>query len=232
VHRSVLQNKKYIAFAKANTVEVICMEEIAKAERDKASTFATYKTKDAYGDEVEYLVEFDGLTIDELKGLSNTNAVVAFMEGGKIPYTAIVDPHTGKAIEAMKGKPTVASLSAAVLRARKILTEKHGRGVPRKQWQALAAAEVRIDLLSIGGKYAMALGIYEKAAGLIKRPPTVVKSRLEIIREVLMKDVAKHIDACAKTDKLDAKMRKELASIAKTLGDTPLGTRAAKLAKG
>lgn len=230
MHRSVLQNKSYLKFAAQNTVEVICMEEIDKAERDKASTFKTYKTKDAYGDEVEYMVEFDGLTVDELKGLSNTSAIVAFMEGGKIPYTAIVDPHTGKAIEAMKGKPTVKSLSAAVLRARKVLTKEHGAGIPRKQWNALAAAEVRIDLLSIEGKFSAALKVLTKIEASLKRPPELIKSRLVVMREALEKDIGKYLDACTAEAKLDASKKRELAAIAKALGDTPLGKRAAAAA--
>jgi hypothetical protein len=228
----VLQNKGYLKFAAQNTVEVICMEEIDKAERDKAATFKTYKTRDAYGDEVEYLVEFDGLTVEELKGLSNTDAVVAFMDGGKIPYTAIVDPHTGRAIEAIKGKPTVKSLSAAVLRARKVLTEAHGEGVPRKRWEALAAAEVRVDLLSIAGKYAEAWELCTKTVDGFKRPPSILKTRLETMREVLHRDIVKYVDACEKQPKRDAATRKELAAVAKALGDSALAKRAAELAKG
>lgn len=230
MHRSVLQNKGYLKFAAQNTVEVICMEEIDKAERENASTFKTYKTKDAYGDDVEYMVEFDGLTVDELKGLSNTGAIVAFMDGNKIPYTAIVDPHTGKAIEAMKGKPTVKSLSAAVVRARKVLMKEHGAGIPRKQWNALAAAEVRIDLLSIEGKFAEALKVLSKSESSLKRPPDPIKTRLVIMREALEKDIGKFVDACASEGKLTAPKKRELAAIAKALDDTPLGKRAAKIA--
>jgi len=232
VHRSVLMNKSYIKFAALNTVEVISMEEIDRAVEKKSSHIKTYKTKDAYGDEIDYLVEFDGLTIDELKDLSSTDAILSFMEGGRIPYTAIVDPHTGEAMEAMKGKPTVASLSAAVLRARQVLTEKHGRGLPRKQWDGLAAAEVRVDLLCIAGKFVDALKAHKKAAAEFKQPPKIVKTRLVVIRESIDADVKKLLDACEKKDKLDAKARRELASLAKALGDTPLGKRAANLAKG
>jgi len=231
VHRSVLQNKTYLKFAAQNTVEVICMEEIDKAEREKASTFQTYKTKDEYGDEVEYMVEFDGLTVDELKGLSNTDAIVAFMDGNKIPYTAIVDPHTGKAIEAMKGKPTVKSLSAAIKRARKVLTKEHGDGIPRKQWDSLATGEVRIDLLSIEGRYAEALKALVKIETSFKRPPKPIKLRLVVIREALEKDIGKYIDACAAGGKLPAPKKRELTAIAKSLGDSALGKRAAELAK-
>ena len=123
----MLENKAYIRFSLAHAVEVICMEEIDRAVSEKADTIATYKARDAYGDEVEYLKEFPGLTLDELKGLSSTDAVLRFMEGGKIPYTAIVDPHSGKAMEAIEGKPSVKSLTAAIGRARAKLEKEHGK---------------------------------------------------------------------------------------------------------
>ena len=170
------------------------------------------------------------LTVEELKGLSNTGAIVAFMEGGKIPYTAIVDPHTGKAIETIKGKPTVKSLSAAVSRARKLLAKEHGEGVPRKLWDGLRAGEVRIDLLSIEGKFAEALKVLAKIEASFKRPPDAIKSRLAIIREALEKDVAKYLDSCAALSALDKSQKRELAALAKALADRPLGPRAASLA--
>ena len=185
MHRSVLQNKKYIKFAAKNSVEVISMEEIEKAEREKAKTIATYRVKDAYGDDVDYLIEFAGLTLKQLKDLSNTQKILSFMEGGKIPYTAIVDPYTGKAIEAMKGKPTVATLTAAITRARKALEKEHGKGVPRAAWNKLGEAEIKCDLLLAESKKAEALALYRKTAALFKRPVAAVKSRLTAMRTAI-----------------------------------------------
>ena len=145
MHRSVLQNKKYLRFSAKNAVEVISMEEIERAERERPKTIATYKAKDPYGDEVEYLVEFAGLTLENLKDLSNTQAILEFMEGGKIPYTAIVDPHSGKAMQAIKGEPTVSSLTKEIKKARAALEKQHGKGVPRDQWNKLRAAETECD---------------------------------------------------------------------------------------
>ena len=178
MHRAVLQNKKYIRFSAANAVEVIAMEEIERAEREKPKTIATYKAKDPYGDEVEYLVEFKGLTLDELKDLSSTQEILAFMEGGKIPYTAIVDPHTGKALQAMKGQPTAKGLMSAIRKARKALEKEHGKGVDRQKWNKLLAAEIQCDILLGAEKVKEAQALHKKTAALFKRPVPAVKQRL------------------------------------------------------
>ena len=218
MHRSVLQNKKYIKFAAANSVEVISMEEIERAERKQPKTIATYKTKDAYGDEVEYLIEFAGLTLDELKDLSNTQAILSFMAGGKIPYTAIVDPHTGKAMEAMKGKPTVKSLSAAISRARATLANTHGKGVKRDAWNKLSAAEVQCDLLLAADKYIEALTLHKKTAALFKRPVAPVKLKLDAMRASIEKDARLYLEAAKKNPSLTSAQRAKLAALHKALG--------------
>jgi hypothetical protein len=186
VHRSVLQNKKYIKFSYANAVEVISMEEIARALEKSAHTIATYKTKDAYGDEVEYLAEFPGLTIDDLKTLSNTNAILEFMQGGKIPFTAIVDPHTGKAMLSMKGKPSVASLTAAIKKARATLEKEHGKGVDRKLWDELGVVEVKIDLALAEDKPAEAKKVLSALEKKLKRPREPVKERVDMLRNQII----------------------------------------------
>jgi len=191
VHRSVLENAAYVKYARENTVEVICMEEIERAEKENAKTIATYKSTDAYGDEEHYLTEFPGLTLDQLKRISDTEAVLRFMDGGKIPYTAIVDPHTGKAIEAIKGKPTVKSLKAAIDRARQQLEKEHGKGLDRKLWDELRASEVECDKLLIAEQFDQALALHEKLAKKHEDAKGFVKNRLDAMKRVIDKDIAK-----------------------------------------
>lgn len=178
----MLQNKKYIKFSSANAVEIISMEEIGRALKKNAHTIATYKAKDAYGDDVEYLTEFAGLTLGDLKTLSNTNAILKFMQGGKIPFTAIVDPHTGKAMQSMKGKPSVASLTAAIKKARATLEAEHGKGVDRKLWDELGAVEVKIDLAMAADQLAEAKNLLTAFEKKLKRPKEPVKERIELLR--------------------------------------------------
>ena len=185
MHRSVLQNKGYLKFSKANAVEVVSMEELGRALKEKAATVKTYKTKDAYDDEVEYLVEFPGLTLDDLKRLSDTEEILAFMEGGKIPYTAIVNPHTGKAMHAMKGKPTVKSLTKAIKAARKQLEKEHGKGVDRKLWRELGRVEVEFDKALAAKDLKKADALVAGISKKFKRPQPAVQTRLTAMAEAL-----------------------------------------------
>ena len=59
MHRSVLQSKVYIKYANAHTVEVISMEEMDRALAEKSRHARTYKASDAYGDDVQLLMEFE-----------------------------------------------------------------------------------------------------------------------------------------------------------------------------
>ena len=61
----MLQNREYWRFANENAVDVLAMEEMDRAEREKSPLVATYKAKDEYGDEQEYLAEFAGLTVEQ-----------------------------------------------------------------------------------------------------------------------------------------------------------------------
>ena len=75
MHRSVLESGPYAKFAAENTVEMLVTEEMDRALKDKNPLIKTYKDKDPYGDPVEYLEEFPGVTIEQLRSLSNSKAI-------------------------------------------------------------------------------------------------------------------------------------------------------------
>ena len=224
----MLENKKYIRFSSANAVEVICMEEIDRAVSEKSHMIATYKAKDGYGDEIAYMNEFPGLTFKELQDLSTTNAIVAFMDGNKIPYTAIVDPHSGKAIEAMKGKPTVKSLTAAIARARAQLEKEHGKGVDRKLWNEIGKSETAADIALGNEKYVDALKQHAAIAKKFPRARGPVKGRLDAMRASIEKDVSKYLDDLESKGDV-SKKNAALKKLASALGDGPLADRVLKL---
>jgi len=215
----VLENARYVKCSRANAGEVVCMEELDRALSEKAKTVRTYRAKDPYGDDVEYLKEFPGLTLDDLRQLSNNEAILRFMGGkGKIPYTAIVDPHTGKAMETIEGKPTVKSLTAAIKRARAMLEKKHGKGLDRSLWEEIGEVERKIDRALVEKNFVEALEMHGKLAAKLPRPVDEVKLRLSVTREMIEKDVAELL-ASGKAD------NKELAKIADALGECELRER-------
>ncbi len=94
MHSAVMQNKKYIKFANKHTVEVISLQDLQKGIDAKDRKAATYKVK---GSDTEFLIEFPGLTVEDMLGLHKSQAS-RYNNTGKIPYTAVVDPHTQKEV--------------------------------------------------------------------------------------------------------------------------------------
>jgi len=228
MHRSVLQNKGYIRFASENTVEVISMEELDRAVEEE-KYLETYTVKDPYGDEVQYLVRFPGLTVEQLRALSNGPAL-EYMEGGKIPYTAIVDPHTEKQMEGVRGQIAGGDLMDLVKKHRKALDAKYGKGIDRGLWNRIAEGAVQADLKLGDGRIAEAMGLWQHLAALTVRQPEVLQRKVEAVRETVLKTAAARLDALEAEGAGKASVRKELKELARALRDTDLEARAATLA--
>ncbi|MFH0944691.1 MAG: hypothetical protein V2A76_05790 [Planctomycetota bacterium] len=92
MHSAVLQNKKYIKFADEGTVEVISLGGLEKGVEKGDKKAATY-TQKVNGEDVEFLVEFPNLTVEEMVALNRSKAS-SYNDTGKIPFTALIDPFT------------------------------------------------------------------------------------------------------------------------------------------
>ena len=225
MHRSVLQNKVYGKYARKCTVEVLTMEELDRAVAEESRHIRTYRDVDAYGDDVERLVEFPGLTIDQLEGLSNSDAL-NYMQGNRIPYTAIVDPHTGREMEGLRGVRQAKDLIAVIEKHRKALEAAHGKGLDRKLWRTLAEGLVQIDVQLGAGEIVKALAVHRELSRTAVRQPEVVQRRLRHAQQVILDDASKRLDALEK--KPDAT---EVRALARALEGTPLEERARSLLK-
>ena len=232
MHRAVLHSAKYIKYARDNAVEVITMEEIDVAEAKKSKDIRTYKTKDAYGDEVEYLAEFPGITMDDLKRISaDTAPPIEYMQGGKIPYHGFVDPHTLKEMESVRGKRSVAQMIALIEKHKKTLKEKHGAGIERKHWRSAGQREIEIDLALAESDFLAALKAHDAMALLVKRPAEALKTRIDSAFEVIESDLAKHFDTVeAMTGPERKKAAKMIKKLLPHLKDTKLEARARSVA--
>ncbi|MGH7163111.1 MAG: hypothetical protein ACREID_06485 [Planctomycetota bacterium] len=217
----MLQDKSYIRFAAENSVEVISMEEMEKALAEKGAMVRTYTSKDAYGDEVECLAEFPGLTIAQLERLSDGKAI-EYMEGGKIPYTAIVNPHTLEPMEGMKGKKSSRELMDAVARHRKALEAEHGPGLPRKSWNELAEGQVAIDVALAAGDIPKAMKIARGLERLVERGHEHARRKAASSLRVVLSDAGERLDEAEQLR--DAGKAKEAAEIAASLAPALQGT--------
>lgn len=231
MHRAVFENKAYIRFSRENCVEVMAMQDIERALAEKPKRAETYKTKDAYGDEIECFVKFPGVTIDQMRELIEGPAL-GYMEGSLMPYTGVVDPHTLKAIGGVKrGEPYTASHFIDVIRPHvKALKEKYGAGIDRKAWDGIHARLVKVDLALGENGVDRAMALHNEMVKLAgARPPDALKRRLESTLEVILGDAGERLDTLeARTAKGEgAKVKRELAKLAKALQGTKLEKRAA-----
>jgi hypothetical protein len=225
MHRSVLENKIYGKYARDNTVEVISMEELDKAVAEESRHIRTYQDQDQYGDDVARLVEFPGLTIDQLEGLSNSDAL-NYMQGNRIPYTAIVDPHTLKEMEGLRGVRQAKELIEVIERHRKALEAAHGKGLDRKLWRKLTEGIVQIDVQLGAGEIVKALAVHRELSRMAVRQPEVVQRRLRHAQQVILDDAGKRLEELEKKPDVG-----EARALARALEGTPLEERARALLK-
>jgi len=233
VHRAVFDNKAYIEFSRKSCVEVMAMQDIERALAEKPKRAATYRTKDAYGDEIECFVKFPGVTIDQLRRLIEGPAL-EYMQGPLMPYMGVVDPHTLETIGGVKrGEPYTASHFIAAIKPHvEALQEKYGTGVTRKAWDGVRDGVVKVDVALGRNAISLAMAVYREMVKLAgARPPDALQRRLDSTRGVILGDAATRLDAIeARIAKGEgAKVKSELARLAKALAETKLEKRAAAL---
>ncbi len=240
MHRSVLQNGAYIKYAQQHTVEVISMEELERALQEKHTAIKTYPSTDGYGDTSLLLVEFPGLSLDDLDGTSNGKPI-EFMDGNRIPYTAIVDPHTETLMQGIKGKINGRKLIEQIKPHAAALKKKHGLGVDRKLWERAAQTEVMIDVSLGAGELDKAVrtfagmkkNVKETAdkAGVDAERWAPLQRRLDAMREIIVGDLKSKMEELSRKP-LGARRKeaKQLAQWARRMGATALAEEAGLLA--
>jgi hypothetical protein len=233
VHRAVLDNQAYIRFSRRSCVEVMAMQDIDRALREKPKRAETFEAKDAYGDEIECFVHFPGVTVEQMKALIEGPAL-NYMEGRLMPYMGVVNPHTLQTMGGVKrGEPyTAKHFIAAIAPHVEALEKQYGKGIERKVWDGVRRRQVEIDLLLAENGIAEAMGVYREMARLAgARPPDAVKRRLSSSLDVILGDAKQRLDElAARVAKGEGpKVQRELGALAKALAETKLAERAAAL---
>ena len=232
MHRSVLQNDKYIDFANDNTVEVIALGRLDEGIAKGDPKAATYKAKDANGNEVEYLVKYPGMTVEEINKLNSSRAG-SYNDTGGIPYTCIVNPHTLEKMQFWGGGQSAKTIMDAVTEARKTLIKDHGPSIARSDLRKFEKELANVEV-TLGEKgVAKALSQYGKLEKLGEKIAPALAARAKAYHEgTLMAAAAKELDAAEKAiDDGDLKAAKKVLSLAfmRQLKGTPLHERAMAL---
>jgi hypothetical protein len=229
MHQSVMCNKKYIDFANDNSVEVIALQELQEGLDKKDHRADTYETK-VNGKVETYLVEFPGLTVDDVKSLHRSKAG-SYNDTGGIPYTCLVNPYDESKIAGWKGGGTSAgTIMEAITEAKKTLRKEHGKGASRKDWKALSEAEAASVAKLDKADYAAALDAFAKVAPKAEKWPESMKERLAAARAKVVEAATKALDeiVAAKADDPE-KAKKDLAALTPRLRGTGLEERAKAL---
>jgi hypothetical protein len=230
VHSAVLKNKKYIAFAEENTVEVIVLSDLDKGMEKSDRRAGTYKEKGADGQERECLIEWAGLTVEDIGALRGSKAG-SYNKTGSIPYTAIVDPHTLEEMGKIEGGYGGGTLMDIVAAKRKELEKRHGKGVSRKSLAKVRDADAGIREELASGNLTKALA---DVAALEKRVAKESSAVIELAgktRAEVLAAVGRQLDEIEATISRGetAEAARQLGPLARALKGTSLEARALEL---
>jgi hypothetical protein len=189
----VLQNEKYLAFAEDNTVEVIALSRLQEGIDKKDRKAETYDAKDENGNPVKYLKEFAGMTVEHVLALDSSPAG-QYNKTGKIPYVAIVDPHTQLEIQKMPGGAAAGGLMDAVVEAKAKLNKEHGPSMKRSVLQKFQAGVKAVEESLTKGGSAKALGDLRKLEASIAKEPQALKDDAKKLEEKILDAVKADLD--------------------------------------
>lgn len=230
MHSAVMQNAKYIKFAEKNTVEVISLGSLQQGV-DKQDRLAATYTATRDGKEVELMVEYPNLTLEEMLAL-NSSPGGQYNKTGKIPYTSIVDPHTLEEVQNWSGGQGAGTIMDAVNDVRKAMIKEHGKPtLTRRDLSKLTEAETDATELIEDGEFSKALDAISDAAPEEMQEYPMIKARVERARSGVVKAAEaalKDVEALIAED--PRKGKSALTKLTSRLKGTGLEDRAAELA--
>jgi len=188
-----MQNKKYIKFAHENTVDVLALSRLDEGIQKGDRRASTYKAKDENGNEVQYMVQWPGLTADQIRRLDRSPAA-RYNKTGKIPYTAIVDPHTIKEMEGFLGGQSAKKIMEAVKTCRKELKKQYGPSLSRKVLDKLRKEQTQVRSELAAGKFARGLADLAKLEKSMAKQPQAILDEVAKIKAEVIEAAGKHLD--------------------------------------
>lgn len=230
MHGSVLQNEDYIKFSGDNSVEIIALGRLQEGIDKKDPKAETYDAKDEKGNPVKYLKSYPGMTVEEMLNLDRSPAG-QYNKTGKIPYTAIVNPHTLEAIEGVSGGLSAKGLAEKVDAAKAKLNATNGPSVKRSSLQKYHQAERDVEAVLAKSGAAKALDALKKLKASIAKEPEAIRSKATALEAKLLDAARAQLDdAEAKIAEGDLKSAKSLLTpLASALKGTDMEARAKEL---
>lgn len=230
MHSSVLQNDDYIEFAEENTVEVMALGRLQEGVEKGDRKAEQYDAEDENGQPVKYMVEFPNLTLEEMYALDRSKAGT-YNQTGKIPYTAIVNPHTEEEMKGLSGGQSAKGLMEIVSELKKKLEAEHGPSLSRKDVRAVEECKKECNALLADKGAGKALAQLAKdAKKLEKKGERIAAMVEEYLKELLAKAGEELDEAEGLIDSGDVSgAKKILASLKSAVRKTDLEARVDEL---
>ncbi len=224
MHDGVMQNKKYMGWAKKTSVDVVLVAGIDAAIAKNSPKAATYEGKDGK----QYFVNWPNLTVEDMKGLNSSKAAQYKVKG--YPKTFVLNPHTLEEIETF-GPTSAGTIMDAANSAVKALRKAHGKGITRKKLAKFNDSVADARKLASDGKLANALTAAAKIEKDAVKLPQLLQTKAGELKTELLGQASKTLD---EADALIARGETKAAAkmvrpILRSLKGTDLEERAAKL---
>jgi hypothetical protein len=192
MHSAVLENTKYREFAETGTVEVLCLSRLDEGIEKGDPRAATYEGQ-RNGKPVQMMVNFPGLTADEVNAL-NASKAGRYNDTGGIPVTTLVNPHTEEAIIRWQGGTSAKTIIEAATEARATLEKEHGEGFPARTYAKFLGAEDDAWQAVAKGDFTKALKEVDAVLAKSEDWPEVMKTRGEALRRLIVEAAAARLD--------------------------------------
>lgn len=193
MHSSVLQNDKYIEFSQENSVEIIALGRLDEGISKNDPKAAEYDAKDEEGKPVKYMVEYAGMTRDEMLALDHSKAAT-YNDTGKIPFTCIVDPYTEKEMQRFSGGQSAKTLMEAVATQKKVLNSEHGPSLSRGTLTKVNAETKRITGALEKAGVAKSMADYRKLEKSLAKEGDAIKKKIEPVLDAIVEAATKDLD--------------------------------------
>ena len=226
MHGAVLQNEDYIEFAETSTVEVMALQRLDEGVKAEDRKAAQFDATDAAGNPVKYMVEFPNLTLEEMYALNRSKAGT-YNQTGKIPYTAIVNPHTEEEMQGLPGGQSTGRLMEVVEIQKKALVAKHGPSLSRKDVRAVEECKVECRAILADKGAGKALTQLAKDAKKLEKKGERIAGMVDEFRKELLAKAGEELDQAEQlVDGGDvAAAKKILASLKSAVRKTDLEAR-------
>ena len=169
------------------------MGKIDKALAAQAKNFQLYDAKDENGSTVQRVVGWPSLTIDQMQKLNRSKAG-RYNNTGKIPYTAIINPHTLAEMSNIKGSYGMGQLTEAVEVAKKALNKEYGQSVSRKSIAKFRKDEKKIRADADKGNLPKAINATNALVKKNAKKPKVIQELGTKLLDDLLTAAQKQLD--------------------------------------